>query len=313
MYCTIVERQCKKVSRSYVYRKIQWQPIEYDPLNINPLIGTWSQEGEILREPREKWDIILSESFRSGGKVKKNQAHLCTIRRWDIIDGLYAETIHESIERYFFDKIREELGIAKADFLEERKKSFAKRLLRDQIKQVQQERQTTESYKQEWGSIYDMVYAKFQPIIDRVEKEYKRSEEYKVKAQNERFKEAKAKEIEREKKRREEKARLDNLFGQGYYDSHYNLDGSYNFNGAREWEKTHKEQDHTNDYSSYGSNSKFDFMKLSAFNGPEKVMAEELIVAGYKALAKKFHPDAGGTNEQFQELGNIKEKLAKML
>ena len=311
MYCTIIERQCKKVLRSYVYKKIKWQPIEYDPLNINLLIGTWIGEDEILRDPREKWDIILNETFRRGGKVKKNQAHICTVRRWDIVDGFYFDTIHESIERYFFDKIREELGITKADLL--REKSFAKRPLRDQIKQIQKERQTTESYKQEYGSIYDMVYAKFQPIIDRVEKEYKKSEEYRVKTQNEKLKEAKAAEIEQEKKRQEEKARWDNLFGRGYYDAHHNHDGSYNSKGAHEWEKTHKEQEHKSDYSSYSSSYNFDFMKSSTFSGPEKTMAEELIVAGYKALAKKYHPDIGGSNEQFQELGNIKEKLAKML
>lgn len=308
MYCTIVERQCKKVSRSNVYRKIEWRPYDWDTLQ-----GTWHQEDEILREPREKWDIILNESFRRSGKVEKNQFHLCTISRWDIVDGWYSGSIYERIEGYFFDRIREELKITKQDLREEWKKSFAKRPLRDQIKQVQQERQTIESYKQEYSSISEIIYSKFQPIIDRVEKEYKKTEEYRVKTQNEKLKKAKANEIEQEKKCRDEKARFDSLFGQGYYEAHYNRDGSYNSKGAREWDKTHTEQEYTSDYSSYGSSFNFDFMKSSALSGPEKEMAEELITTGYKQLAKKYHPDVGGNTEQFQKLGNLKEKILKIL
>jgi curved DNA-binding protein CbpA len=51
-------------------------------------------------------------------------------------------------------------------------------------------------------------------------------------------------------------------------------------------------------------------LKLS---NSEKTVAEELIKAGYKALAKKFHPDAGGSKEQFQDLGLIKDKLIKAI
>jgi hypothetical protein len=42
-------------------------------------------------------------------------------------------------------------------------------------------------------------------------------------------------------------------------------------------------------------------------------LADEVITAGYRALSKKFHPDAGGSSEQFQSLTDAKELLQARL
>lgn len=269
MYCTIIEKQCKKVSRSYVCRKIQWRSYDWDPLQ-----GIWDQEDEIPREPREKWNIVLNKSVRSAGKIIKKQWHITTVKYWDIVGGYFSEHIWCGIERAF--------------------------------PETKTDGELCQSYVR-------LIYDKFQVVIDRVQEEYEKTEEYRVKTQNEKLKKAKADEIKQEKKYRDEKYSLDSLFGPGYYDAHYNRDGSYNSKGAREWEKTHKDQEYRNDHSSYSSSFNFDFMKSSSFSGPEKAMAEELITTGYKQLAKKYHPDVGGTNAQFQKLGDIKENLLKKI
>jgi hypothetical protein len=38
-------------------------------------------------------------------------------------------------------------------------------------------------------------------------------------------------------------------------------------------------------------------------------LATEIIEAGFRSLAKKFHPDLGGDLKQMQELNNVVEKL----
>jgi hypothetical protein len=307
MYCTIIEKQSKKKPhRSNVYRKIEWHAYTSGILEGS---GTWYQEDEIQREPREKWDIVLNESYRENGKVKKRQHHIYTVTYWDIIGGWYSESIHERINGYLNLKIMEELGISKEDIAAERKRSDSSRPLRDKIKAK------LEEFGDEYKRIDDLIYSRLQPIIDRVMKEYKGSEEYKVKTQNEKLRKAKEKELEAEKQYQKKKYETDSIMGQGYYDAHYYKDGSFNSKGAKEWAKTHKESQKQNesknnyDYSSYfkGFN-----IGTSSFNANEKVMAEELITAGYKQLSKKYHPDVGGTTEKFQELGSLKDKLLKL-
>lgn len=40
---------------------------------------------------------------------------------------------------------------------------------------------------------------------------------------------------------------------------------------------------------------------------------KEIILAGYRALAKKHHPDAGGNGADFAALGNAKGRLVAVL
>jgi hypothetical protein len=43
----------------------------------------------------------------------------------------------------------------------------------------------------------------------------------------------------------------------------------------------------------------------------EKKLAVEMIDAGYRALAKKYHPDNGGSNEQMAMLTRMRDKIKK--
>jgi len=38
-------------------------------------------------------------------------------------------------------------------------------------------------------------------------------------------------------------------------------------------------------------------------------MLQELVQAGYKALSRKYHPDIGGSHDDFILLGKVKDKL----
>lgn len=265
MYCTLVKRKMiKEPYKSCVYRKIEWKMWGDDPLR-----GYWDEEDVIKREKKDKWDIILNESYRVDGKVKKKQQHICTVTYWDIVDSWYSESIWDRTEK----KI-----------------------------------ENPEKYEE----VLNLIYEKFQPVVDQVMKEYEASEEYNYKTINNRLKKEKQQEVDAEKQYQSKKAEHDSLLGQGYYDAHYNKDGTYNFKKAHEWDKTHKkhEQSNNSNYSDYDFNS---FFKTSGatlnFKDNEKSIAEELIKAGYRALVKKYHPDTGGTNEQFQSLSNLKDKL----
>jgi hypothetical protein len=55
-------------------------------------------------------------------------------------------------------------------------------------------------------------------------------------------------------------------------------------------------------------------MHPSAGNVPHDIadeMTRELIEAGFKVLAKKFHPDMGGRTQKMQELNAVMEKLLR--
>ena len=282
MYCTIVKKECKKIPRGREYRKIQWRAYDWDPLQ-----GIWHQEDEVPRDLKHKWDIVLNKSFRENGKVKKQQHHIGTISYWDIVGGWHSGSIDERIEGYFKLKIMEELGISREDVAAERKKSvtFEDEPLREKIKVKFDEFQHQENYGVEYKKIDTLIYSKFQPIIDQVMKEYHKSEEYRYKVQNEKIRKAKEQEIEEKKKEAERKQKeYQEASWQARQESYKN----YNY--------------------SFAGNS-----TEGGLTQEGKKLAEEIITIGYKQLAKKYHPDAGGSNEAFQELGDIKDKLMKLV
>lgn len=49
------------------------------------------------------------------------------------------------------------------------------------------------------------------------------------------------------------------------------------------------------------------------FRAPPAASMMEIINAGYKTLAMKYHPDVGGTNEQMKTLNASVEALRRML
>lgn len=49
------------------------------------------------------------------------------------------------------------------------------------------------------------------------------------------------------------------------------------------------------------------------FRSPPPASMMEIINAGYKALAMKYHPDTGGSNEQMKSLNNSVDALRKMM
>lgn len=53
--------------------------------------------------------------------------------------------------------------------------------------------------------------------------------------------------------------------------------------------------------------------RRQTFEDASLSMAERIVQAGYRALAKQYHPDFGGTNVQMQELNGTIEALREML
>lgn len=321
MYCTIIEKKMlKQPYKSGVYKKLTWKPYGDDPLR-----GYWDGEDEIEREPREKWNIILNESYRVNGKVKKKQYHIATITYWNIIDGWYSEIIYEGMEAYIKGLIMDKLGITKKQLEEERKSPGFERPLKNKINEAYNALEV-DYLKAEYDKLESLIYDKFQPIIDRVKAEYEQSEEYYYKCQNERLKKAKEaeikakeEEIKREQEYQSKKYQYDSMYGQGYYDAHYNKDGSPKFNSeeAKAWDEAHKdskEQQYRRyyDYSSFNWGNT-GFSAALNLSDSEKEIAAELIKAGYRTLAMKYHPDKGGDEEVFKQVTAIKDKIMKII
>ena len=50
----------------------------------------------------------------------------------------------------------------------------------------------------------------------------------------------------------------------------------------------------------------------AAFTGQEGVLFAELLRAGFRALALKYHPDQGGDTEAMRQLNALQEKVKKL-
>ena len=156
----------------------------------------------------------------------------------------------------------------------------------------------------------DLVYAKLDPLTERIENEYKETEEYRVsKKNNEIIKKHQASERE-----------FNNKYGDGYnqcYDVFGELKNERKLNQILEDYKFRKEYEerskqyqrsyYENYNSNYNYNSSSSYSKNnhSNYNDDEKKLLKE----AFKLLAMKHHPDRGGDTEKMAAINNLKEKI----
>lgn len=156
-------------------------------------------------------------------------------------------------------------------------------------------------------SLYEIISAKLDPLQERIQKEFQKSEEYKTHKKHEKILE----------KYRKEKAR----FGKKYsidadeYDYCYNVFGEVvnqeyleriiqSANTSRSY-RTYDYSTYTNDYFS-GDSSSYFVSKDSTYTEDEKQILKKF----YKALSLKFHPDVNpdtDTTKEMQLLNRLKE------
>lgn len=132
--------------------------------------------------------------------------------------------------------------------------------------------------------LWDLVYAKLDPITEQIKKEFKVTEEYHAKMEQKRV----------ISKYSENKKMFDELFGDGAYDSCYDIFGTLmdkerllELKAQRKANEEYRKRSYHNSYeSNYNFNSGTS-SNLSVYTDAEKVLLKKI----YREAAKKFHPD----------------------
>lgn len=227
------------------------------------------------RPIRKAYRISIRESFRKDGKVRQKQVSICTIRYYGVIDW----------GDWIGDYVRGNLE-AKADILG-----------------ITEEELT------------DIIYEKWQPVVDRIRAEYEQTEEYRVTKEHDRI-------IREWTEKREAFA---NKYGvdQDEYSRCYDVFGTLrnlehlekiksDCKARKEYEKRSREyqrsyyDDFRNNHNNTGSSS-YGGIFSNNYTSEDK----ETLKQFYRILSKKFHPDANpdmDTSRQMQLLNRLKSE-----
>ena len=153
--------------------------------------------------------------------------------------------------------------------------------------------------------LYDIVSVKLDPLREKIEKEYKETEEYKTHNKHEDIL----------KKYREEKEKFEKVYGENSYDYCYDIFGvlrneemlkniKKQYETKKERERSYYENFKSN-YNSYNSYGSYQRDKQSNHNEEDKSKYKKL----YKTLAKAYHPDIVKDDGEMMKIVNkLKEE-----
>lgn len=227
------------------------------------------------RPIRKAYRISVRESFRKDGKVRQKQISICTIGYYDVVD----------FGGWIGDYVRGSLKV-KADALGITEKELG-----------------------------DMIYEKWQPVVDRIKAEYEQTEEYAASQEHSRI-------IKAWTEKREAFARKYDV-NQDEYDKCCDVFGTLrnpvylakiksDYEARKRYEKksweyrrSYQEHFHSN-HNSDGSGS---YAGISSGNYTRE--DKEMLKQFYRVLSKKFHPDANpdmDTSRQMKLLNRLKSE-----
>lgn len=224
--------------------------------------------GQFERPHQEAYKISIHQSYREGGKVKKRQCAIGTIRYYDAVPsigiGLYDCT---------------DSGISRA----------------------------VKAFGVDYDTLYKMVEDKMNPIMERICREYRKTEEYKARRAYEKLQKA----YEKAKKSFAKRYSV----SEREYDACFDIFGALR-NGtylAQIRREAEAQRSYSNSYSSnYSSSDYFDWNQL--FGIPAASYSEEerkLLKKFFRALSMKYHPDLNpdtDTTKEMQLLNKLKEE-----
>lgn len=223
---------------------------------------------------KPSYRISIHQSYRENGKVKKKQLVICTMQYYSIID--WGNWIGDSV-----------IGglSAKAEILG---------ILEDELS--------------------DMIYEKFQPIVDKIQAEYEKTEEYKAREEHRRI----INEYEHKKSEFAKEYEVD----RNEYDKCYDVFGELRnpdcLEKIKKEYKRHKEyeeksrsyqKDFYSNYNKYFSGGGSSYHNFISDNYTDE--NKETLKQFYRVLSKKFHPDANpdiDTSKEMQLLNKLKNE-----
>lgn len=218
------------------------------------------------RKIKKAYKITIHESYRENGKVKKKQYCIATMEYYSMV------TCTSNIFDY--------MSYEKKDMLLEKLKITEEQLI-------------------------DIVYKKLDPLIEKITKDFEKTEEYLINKRN--------KDII--KTYQEKKTTFEKKYGTDTYDYCYDVFGKLRNSELLEKIKKQyeaKEKQRSSYYESYKSNynnnykynSSYSNLNQSNYNEEEKKHLKKI----YKVLALHFHPDKEtGDSEIMKTVNKLKE------
>lgn len=275
MFCVIQEISVKTVPAG-------------EPKGIEVYEVRWTSDGKELcsyeyrnsaerfnRPIRKSYRISIHESRRENGKVKKKQTVICTINYYSVVD--WGDWIGDYVKGGLKSKA-DALGLSE-------------------------------------NELSDMVYEKWQPVVDKIIEEYQQTEEYVVKQENSRIirehNERVNKFMEKYGVSRSEYNRCYDVFGV-LHSPEYLKKIKADCKARKDYERRSREQSRSyyeNFYSNYRGYSGGSYYSNSAgnYNEVDKAMLKKF----YRTLSKVFHPDSNpdkDVSEEMKMLNRLKEE-----
>lgn len=275
MFCVIQEIETKKPNKNGHPKELvsQYSKMSIGGKDCSHYLHYYSNE-RFDRPIMKAYRIIIHHSYRENGKVRKRQFSLCTANYYDFADDIF--TVYDFCD----SKIR----------------------------------QVSEALSRSIDDIYELVEEKVRPLEEKIQTEFHKTEEYITHQKHKEITTIYA----------AQKVWFANEYGvdSSEYDKCYDVFGElrnpeYLEKIKREYKQRKKFQEEYGgyyekfygNYNGYSSNygSGYGNCKCSNYTDDDK----EILKQFYRALSKKFHPDANpdkDTSQQMKMLNQLKQE-----
>lgn len=266
MFCVIQEIQTKKPNKNGAYKELQVKCMKTSICGRDESHYYYEYGGERFERPIKKaYRISIHRSYRESGKVRKKQFAICTVNYYDIADGWFS--LYDW-GNYRIQNVADELNCSE-------------------------------------DTLYDLINAKLEPLVEAVQEEFHQTEEYRVHEEHKRITTLYA----------VNKANFNEKYGDEY-DKIYDVFGT--LRNPERLEQVKKEYEFRKEYeqksrsyqenfwSNYTSGS-YRLFEHSTYNDTEKDMLKKF----YRTLSKKYHPDSNpdtDTSGEMQLLNKLKNE-----
>lgn len=272
MFCVIQELDVKKPNKHGRPKELKSEYMQVIMDGVDYGHYYYTYSSERFERPIKKaYKISIHESYRENGKPKKKQFVLCTVNYYDIVDNYF------NLYDYCDNKIN----------------TVAEKLNVDPM------------------AIYDIVETKLEPLIAKIQGDFKQTEEYKTHKEHERitslYAANKIQFIEKYECDKDEYDRIYNVFGE-LMNPEKLQEVKNQYKAKKEYEEKSRSYQRQS-YKNYKSHYKSSYYNNASSTHKEE--DKETLKQFYRVLSKKFHPDSNpnkDTSEQMKLLNKLKDE-----
>lgn len=270
MYCVI--QKIERAKQNTYGEPLRIEPYEthFTMNGIKYVTYGYSMSSERFERPiRTAYKISIHKSYRENGKVKKRQVSICTMGYYDIVDT--SSWGKDYMISHEWEEKQQLLGLTEEELI-------------------------------------NLIYNKLDPLIEKIENEFKQSEEGKLKQEHQKILSAYSKAQEEFVRKYE----CDSQEFKNCYDIFLNLRNPKYLKKVQEEYQSRKQYEkfsHSYSEHSYKSYNKGGYS--NNFSSNHNQDNKEVLRQFYRELSKKFHPDANptvDTSEQMKVLNQLKQE-----